>query len=129
MTWVRNQRVIRLWLVAFYALSMALVGFTHAAPPSAAKIDLAAYVLPDGSLPTICLNTGDTGGTPQMGSTPCDACLLISASGLLPCRADVPTTHPVVADVTFEPAADFTSVTRFTHVPHLRGPPQAFAVI
>ena len=129
MTWVRNQRLIRLWLVALYALSMALLGFAHTAPPQPTKIDLAAYVLPDGSLPSICLNSGADSDAPYISGPACEACLLTTASGMLPCREEIPAVGVVIADISFESAEDLVSVYRHTHVPHLRGPPAVFAAL
>ncbi|MGV8937339.1 MAG: hypothetical protein ACOH2J_09470 [Allorhizobium sp.] len=83
------------WRVALRimcAIALLALGFSHkmpvvAAAPSEAQV--AAYVLPDGTLPELCLPDAD--GTHktskyQLGSG-CDACR-ITASILLPAPAD-----------------------------------------
>lgn len=133
MLWLRNQRLIRLWLVALYALSMAVVGFAHTSVPRSGQtsnVDLAAYALPDGSLPTICFNpaTGD-GDKPSAMAAPCDACLLTSAAGLPPCRgANVAPVVPAEALVFAAAETTFRPV-HIAHVLHLRGPPLPISAI
>jgi hypothetical protein len=74
---------LRAAAAALFVLAQLTLGFAHqpvALPSSEAPIDLAAYALPDGSLPDLCLNSGDAG--PVLKAHPCDACVLTSAPGL-----------------------------------------------
>lgn len=124
----RHSRAIRLWIAAFYALAMVSAGFAHRALPAAypGNGDLAAYALPDGSLPTFCLDGADqtTGGkTPQAASAVCDACVLTSAPGLEAATAPVCLTLPDAIAVRIATAVAEWRETRPGHVPHLRGPP------
>jgi hypothetical protein len=70
-------------LICVVALMMA--GFAHKPPPAMPRqVQFAAYVLPDGKLPTLCLN--DSATDPQKGALHdygCDACRL-AASILMP---------------------------------------------
>ena len=74
----------RVAAAALFVLAQLTLGFAHQSvsslPSSAALVDLAAYALPDGTLPDVCLNGGDTGTGPK--AHPCDACVLTSAPGL-----------------------------------------------
>lgn len=88
---LRINMIARHFLLAFYVLAAVTVGFAHRPLALASGADLAAYALPDGTLPVIC-GTGST----EPGSLPakrhagavCDACLLTSAPGLLPAESD-----------------------------------------
>lgn len=80
-------------------LALVFVGFAHQVPALAgdqlSSEELAQYVLPDGSLPTLCVTvTDDTGrGHGKIGHlTGCEACR-ISASVVLPTPADVVGAH------------------------------------
>lgn len=72
--------------IAFYALATLTLGFAHkpvAVSNRAPDFDLAAYQLPDGTLPDLCL--GQDGGSPAgKGAVHCDACVLTVAAGLTP---------------------------------------------
>lgn len=76
----------RVAAAALFVLAQLTLGLAHrpiaspSLPPSAARVDLAAYALPDGTVPDICLNGGDEGTV--LKSRPCDACVLTSAPGL-----------------------------------------------
>lgn len=79
-TWVRSMRVARV-VLAFYVLAAITFGFAHRRinfEPIAPPVDLAAYALPDGTLPVVC--RGKT--TPAHVHKACDACSLTSAPGL-----------------------------------------------
>lgn len=74
---------LRVAAAALFVLAQLTLGFAHqpvALPSSEAPIDPAAYALPDGTLPDLCLNGGDTGTV--LKARPCDACVLTSAPGL-----------------------------------------------
>ena len=118
-------KLVRSWVAALYALSMLLLGFAHVPVVGAAQPappDLSAYVLPDGSLPSIC---GSNQEKDHVNGVMCDACLLTVSPGLLSagltaCRSafskTVPFTRPLHAALTLRHAA---------FVAHLRGPPRA----
>ncbi|MBB4234523.1 DUF2946 family protein [Rhizobium esperanzae] len=82
------------WLVRILcAIALVSVGFAHQAPAIAADpVDLAEYVLPDGTLPTLCVTVSDdegkTGTDHRLHNHGCEACR-ISASTLLPPPADI----------------------------------------
>jgi hypothetical protein len=70
-----------IWIRLACVIALVMVGFSHkpvAADP--ASIQFAAYVLPDGKLPTLCIN--DTATQPEKGmlhDQGCDACRLVAA--------------------------------------------------
>ncbi|MDR9773214.1 hypothetical protein RJJ65_11170 [Rhizobium hidalgonense] len=82
------------WLVRILcAIALVSVGFAHQAPAIAADpVNLAEYVLPDGTLPTLCVTVtddeGNTGTDHKLHNHGCEACR-ISASVLLPPPADI----------------------------------------
>lgn len=75
------------------ALALLLVGFAHTPPAigshGLSPSELAEFVLPDGTLPVLCLPSedGSTKKTDHVGKQGCEACRL-SASVLLPSPAD-----------------------------------------
>ena len=79
-------------LVSVLALSLVLSAFAHRAAPASnelaganalvAGIDLEAFRLPDGSLPSFCLNTGGENETPGGNKTSCDFCTLAHGFGI-----------------------------------------------
>ncbi|MFN8928364.1 MAG: hypothetical protein ACK5WM_22740 [Rhodospirillales bacterium] len=93
-TALRHVR-LRAAVATLYAVAMLLLGVAHAplahAPlaRAAAKpsVDFAAFVLPDGSLPDLCVVADGGSGDPpphHVAATLCDACLLTGAPGLPP---------------------------------------------
>lgn len=71
-------------LLALYVLAAATLGLGHRPLSAAGTAELAAYALPDGTLPLICRSGGS--GTLPIGKhacAVCDACLLTAAPGLL----------------------------------------------
>lgn len=88
----------KLLLVSVVALSLAVSAFAHRAmPPSGANqtvsgLDVEAFRLPDGSLPSFCLNTDNEDNTSGAGMESCDFCTLAHGIGVpvataLPLRA------------------------------------------
>ncbi len=72
----------------FCAVALLALGFGHRLPAAGfevhAPLDAALHALPDGSLPVLCLNAGQDGGSGHDGfSGGCAFCRL-SASFLLP---------------------------------------------
>lgn len=69
------------------ALALLLVAFAHkpvgvAATVSAyAGVNVADYILPDGTLPDLCL-TGDGDHQHHAGANPCEACRIVSSVDL-----------------------------------------------
>jgi len=72
-------------VIALYALAMATLAGAHQ-PAVAGAAELAAYALPDGTLPTICGH--DDAQAPAKAATGhCEACALASAPGMVPPQA------------------------------------------
>ncbi|RUM22322.1 hypothetical protein EFQ99_24725 [Rhizobium vallis] len=86
--------MIEKWLVRIVcALALVFVGFAHQVPAIAAEpVNPAEYVLPDGTLPTLCVTVADDEGKTstdhKLHNHGCEACR-ISASVLLPSPADI----------------------------------------
>ena len=68
------------------ALSLMLVAFAHrplavaAAASAYANVDVAAYVLPDGTLPDLCLDDEKSGH--HSAASHCEACRIVSSVDL-----------------------------------------------
>lgn len=78
-----RARYVRLIVAALYALAMVGWGMSHAsASHQIERFDAAAYALPDGSIPILCLSSDDHDGTHGAGSRHCPACSLMAAPGL-----------------------------------------------
>lgn len=83
MNGLRCQRRVIVVLTVLYALSMAMLGLSHAGRAEVSeRVDLAAYSLPDGSMPALCLNGGDAPGSDRLSGGHCAACQLAAAPGL-----------------------------------------------
>ena len=69
---------------AICAVALMLAAFTHRplALPVYAGEDLAAYVLPDGSLPVLCLDDYDGDGKPDGISGHCEFCRIAASVDL-----------------------------------------------
>lgn len=80
-----RQRGLTAVVLGLYALAMLTLGFAHhGAPARAADAFLAAYTLPDGSVPDLCLTQpGAPGDTDDHAAAPCEACRLTAAPGLV----------------------------------------------
>ncbi len=93
---IRRARQIEQWALRILcAVALVFVGLAHQAPIAAAgdagPAELAQYVLPDGTLPTLCVTVTDAPDQGQHDKTHshgCEACR-IGASILLPAPADV----------------------------------------
>lgn len=74
------------------ACALVFVASIHRTPAAAnaATLDLSAYALPDGTLPVLCLASGDEDGGPASAKhrTGCEACRLTATPDLL-----VPSCH------------------------------------
>ncbi|MBY3211427.1 hypothetical protein [Rhizobium laguerreae] len=92
---IKRATQIEQWALRILcAVALVFVGFAHQLPAAAAgefdPAELAQYVLPDGTLPTLCVTTTDKSGQDQHDkahSHGCEACR-ISAAILLP-AADI----------------------------------------
>lgn len=78
-----NRRFIQWFLLAVFVVSqgaMSLGGSSHAQANTLSDIELAAYTLPDGSLPVICLtpNEDDTAAHAM-----CEGCLCCPFEGAI----------------------------------------------
>jgi hypothetical protein len=85
-----QQTMIARWLVRMAcAIALLFVGFGHQAPASAASTfaqgEFAEYVLPDGTLPVICIADKDSRVQPhgKKHQSECEACL-VSGAVILP---------------------------------------------
>ncbi|SOC48314.1 hypothetical protein SAMN05892877_14913 [Rhizobium subbaraonis] len=93
----------------FLAFLLVMVGLSHQPPLGVGDmvtLDVAAYVLPDGTLPELCVTTDD-GEVPHYGAaTICEACL-IASSAMLPTPVDVVGRRIVIAlDMTVPSLSD-----------------------
>lgn len=91
------------------AFLLVMVGLSHQPPLGVGDmvtLDVAAYVLPDGTLPELCVTTDD-GEVPHYGAaTICEACL-IAPSAMLPTPVDVVGRRIVIAlDMTVPSLSD-----------------------
>lgn len=84
---ITSQRLAhwKVFVIAIYALAALNVGFAHKPlrmEERSVAFDVAAFQLPDGTLPTLCLGQGD--GVPLVADPAhCDACVLTVAAGLV----------------------------------------------
>ena len=112
-------------LAALYALALVLLGFAHRPAVAAdARMEIAAYALPDGSVPPVCGTPGDAGSGKSPASAHCEACALSAAPGLAGAPkifVFVPTVRTITLTThdrgQYEPPA--------RHAPSSRGPPLA----
>ncbi|PCK88662.1 hypothetical protein CPT32_00155 [Rhizobium sophoriradicis] len=91
---IRRARQMEHWALRILcAVALVFVGLAHQAPIVAAgeagPAEIAQYVLPDGTLPTLCVSDkSDQGRHDKSHTHGCEACR-IGASILLPAPADV----------------------------------------
>jgi hypothetical protein len=93
----RTHRVEQWTVRMLCALALLFVGFAHRPPALADRTaDFSAYLLPDGTLPSLCITVTDGGGKDpsdhHLHGQGCEACR-ISASVLLPAPSDVVGVH------------------------------------
>ena len=83
---LRKISLIRLVLSLALTLALVMTAFSHrAAVPVDGSRNLAAYVLPDGSLPSLCVSDDErSGGTKQGHGHPCEFCRIAGSAGLAP---------------------------------------------
>ena len=119
-------------VATLYALALLTLGFAHsrgglpdASAIVAASLQATAYLLPDGSAPSICGRS--TSGAPARhpGDVACDACRLTAAPGALappPMLAEAP--RPTMRLRPVQVLASFAGTV--APEPQSRGPPPAF---
>lgn len=124
-----RDRELRLIFAALYAVALILVAYAHKpisldlSTGTVPQAELAAYALPDGSVPVICLNGSSSGDGPTVGGAFCDACLITAAAGLLVSQVpalDVPALDRDPPEFPFTNQA-YSSAPPRAHAP--RGPP------
>ena len=123
MGFIMKLRAARVLVIALYALASLSVGFAH---KSSISITFAAYILPDGSVPIICGDVGnrDAGHGSKHTSPVCDACRLVAAPGMvLVSECWVPFRRPSSSLYSWI-TSNRIAISRSSHVPHLRGPPE-----
>lgn len=127
----RDKR-FRVIFAALYALAMTLVAYAHKSQPSqlyaeaAFKAELAAYALPDGTLPVLCLTSGGGGTETGVAGLSCDACLIAGSPGLPAADAgglDCPHSGPVDTSLS---TVDLVVRLEFFRAHAPRAPPVAF---
>ena len=128
MVWFRNLWGLKVLVIALYALTLALLGFAHQTSAIAAPVlELAAYALPDGSLPDVCAGDGqssDQHGIPQGASKGlCDACLLTSAPGSVLSSDSWTPVKQTASRLLFGDMSARRVIRAVAHVPPPRGPP------
>lgn len=116
----------RLIVAILYGLVMALLPLAHqgAELSRPGSIELAAYALPDGSLPLLCKAAG-TSSDRAADKSACPACTLLSLAGLL-VPSQKCTTGEVVASAAELPCPDHRApVTGAHNSARPRAPPSA----
>lgn len=94
-------KIVAIWLRILCAVALVCIGFAHRIPmanaaPSAQE--LAAYSLPDGSLPVLCITQDDSSSGKQstISDKSCDACRLNASTDLpTPAVLDIPSLKPM----------------------------------
>ncbi|MFN8721312.1 MAG: hypothetical protein ACK5YI_10815 [Rhodospirillales bacterium] len=126
-TALRHVR-LRAAVATLYAVAMLLLGVAHApVAGTVAKplVDLAAFLLPDGSLPDLCVVADGGSDDPapyHAAAALCDVCLLSGAPGLPPPpAADLGRLSPDTAPLAVP--AERTPVARFEVPGTSRAPP------
>lgn len=116
-----RRRAVCVAILALYALANASIGFAHRFHLS--PTDLAQFVLPDGTLPTICSGNNDDDSRGQSAHfKTCDACCLTHAPGLPPSQGQGAVRIHMAAAV-FMPWREPTQTLLAIRAHRPRGPP------
>ncbi len=131
MTVMRSMRFrhrTTLPLVVFYGLAMLLMPLAHRPVGAPNRPDLAAFALPDGTVPVLCTTLPGKADQPAGHSkVVCEACLLITAPGLIVAGLDIPPL-PAAIPMRLGRAFDAARVEhKFTTTARARAPPPSLA--
>lgn len=80
---------VAIWLRIMCAIALVCVGFAHRMPTAYASPlpqEMAAYALPDGTIPVLCTpqEDGSAGNKGSLADKGCDACRLSASTDLPP---------------------------------------------
>lgn len=126
-----RQRVANTWIrlvgLALAIMAMAPLGMAHPDPHRApASFDLAAYALPDGSLPELCSAGGHEQPLPDDGShAACLAACVLVVPAALPVAAIVSTAPSAVHEQAARPATAAVGPRAIWAAAQARAPPTA----
>jgi hypothetical protein len=105
---MKRRRIICNAISIISIFAMIWIGLAHRSvinPTATSNIDLAAYTLPDGSIPVICLaNDGERDHGSQKGCPDCT----IANSIIIPQRSEIDAISIVAVDITIKPRRKFT---------------------
>ena len=118
------KNTLRVLVAALYALAMTWLGFAHQpvmAITAPSSLERLAYVLPDGTLPDLCIPQSDS-PTGNGHFATCEACLVAGGHGTLapPLTLPLPSKR-VIARVEIAPSAALHTAAR--ERARARGPP------
>jgi len=85
----------------FCAMLLVVLGFAHRPLAATVPLDVSAYSLPDGSLPTICIPGDIDDKNGKAAGQHCDACRITSAAALPSPSCDSAAIAPPVERVAF----------------------------
>lgn len=102
---------------------LVVLGFAHRPLAATVPLDISAYALPDGSLPTICIPGDADGKTGKDMGQRCDACRITSAATLPPPSCESADAAPASERVTFAFAPERFHRLNFPPNAPPRGPP------
>ena len=123
---LRRVRWLRMVAVGVFLAAAILNGFAY--PLSAGTprdANLAAYVLPDGTLPILCLAPASDQRT-VAGQEHCDACLLVSAPLLGVANAEMAASPAIATCITYDTQTGLTIWRLSEPTNRPRAPPSVF---
>jgi hypothetical protein len=103
------------------------LGFAHkTATTTATSIELATYILQDGSVSVICGDVAnhDTDHDSQHIGPECDACRLVAAPGMVSASGCWVHVRRPSSSLQSRVTSDRVDIRRGSHILHLRGPPE-----
>ena len=117
--------IYRRLMVALLALALGLVGLGHRtlAPET---LLLAAYAMPDGTLPDLCI--GGSADQDGLADAPCPVCTLCAALPM-PAATTVPLRQLSASLVAWPVVSQATSTAHQPSTPPARGPPRPFLIV
>ncbi len=112
---------------------LVFLGFAHrqmASALAASPVELAAYALPDGTLPTLCLPDEAGGKSGKVLDRDCEACRISAASALPDAPADAEPAALAETDLIFADTPEAFHRLDFPPGAPPRGPPSVpFSII